>query len=163
MENNEWFPEGYTTPSDVSSFMKLEDGDNTFRILSKPVVGYEYWTTESKPVRSREKFEETPNIKLTKEGKPTTVKHFWSFLVYNYKVNAIQSLELTQASVMKAMKALIENPKWGNPAGYDITINRTGKELLTKYAVVPNPHSALTPEIEEAFANTTIDLEDIFK
>lgn len=163
-ENENWFPEGYTTPSDVSSYMKLEDGDNNFRILSKPVIGWEYWTEENKPKRSKTKWETTPSdIKLDKDGKATSIKHFWSFLVYNYKVGAVQSFEITQATVMKALKALIENPKWGAPTGYDITINRTGKELLTKYSVVPNPHSPLTDEIKEQVAKSEIDLESIFE
>jgi len=158
-----WFPEGYKVPVDVSSFMKLEDGDNTFRVLSPAVVGYEWWDEENKPHRSKTKPEATPeNIRLTKEGKPTAVKHFWSFLVYNYKLEAVQSLELTQATVMKAIKALVENPKWGNPSGYDITVNKTGKELLTKYSVVPNPHSEVSEVIKEALSKTDIDLEAIF-
>jgi hypothetical protein len=157
-----FFPDDYKVPTDAGSFMKLENGDNTFRVLSKPVIGYEYWTGDNKPIRSREKPEETPNIKLTKEGKATPVKHFWSFLVYNYRTESVQSFEITQSSIMKALKALIENPKWGSPMKYDVTINKTGQDLLTKYAVVPNPHSPLTPEIEKALEATDIDLETIF-
>ncbi len=164
MDKDEFFPDGYETPVELSSFMKFEDGDNTFRILSKPVMGWEYFTTENKPKRSRNAYEEVPNdIKAGKDGKPTKPKHFWSFLVWNYKLEAVQSLELTQTSVMKAMKALIENSKWGSPLKYDITINRTGKELLTKYSVVPNPHSEITEEMSEALKNTDIDLESVFE
>ncbi len=159
---NEWFPEGYEAPVDVSAFMKLQDGDNTFRVLSPAVTGWEYWSEDNKPVRSKTKFEETPGIR-SNNGKPTVPKHFWTFLVWNYKTESVQSLEITQATVMKAIKALVENPKWNSPLGYDITINKTGKELLTKYNVVPNPHSPLTPEQEEALKNTEIDLEAIFE
>ncbi len=159
-----WFGAGYELPVADSQFMQLEDGDNTFRILSKPVMGYEYWTTENKPKRSKVNWDVTPaDIRKDPKGKDTKVKHFWSFLVYNYATKSVQSLEITQTTIMKAMKALIENPKWGSPEKYDVTINKTGKDLLTKYAVVPNPHTALTPEIEKALAGTDIDLESIFE
>jgi len=163
MAKDNFFPDDYEAPVDVSSFMKFIDGDNTFRVLSSAIVGYEYWNNESKPVRSQTKPEETPaDISLNKEGKPTAVKHFWAFLVYNYDVNAVQSLEITQSTVMKGMRSLIENPKWGDPKGYDITVTRTGKDLLTKYAVVPNPHAEVTPEVVEALEKSEIDLSNIF-
>lgn len=159
-----WFPEGYDVPVAESNFMNLEDGDNTFRILSKPVMGYEYWDTENKPHRSPTNWETQPaDIRIEKDGKPSKIKHFWNFLVFDYKTNAIKTYEVTQTTIMKALKALIENPKWGSPTKYDITINKTGKELLTKYAVVPNPHTALTPEIEEAKAKSDLDPQSIFE
>lgn len=162
-ENNEWFPEGYTVPEAPSSFMTIEDGENTIRILSKPVMGYCYWTKDKKKVYSKEEWAITPDdAALDKNGKPTAPKYFWAFLVYNYATKTVQSLEITQSTIMKPLKALIDNPKWGNPTKFDITLNKTGKELLTKYAVVPNPHSEITPEMSEALASTTIDLESVF-
>lgn len=161
---NKWFPEGYEAPVAESDFYKLEDGDNTFRILSKPVMGYEYWSQDEKPHRQKENWVEVPaDIRKDKTGKNTKIKHFWNFLVFNYKTNSVQSFEITQTTIMKALKALIENPKWGSPEKYDITINKTGKDLLTKYAVVPNPHTELTPEVSKALAETDIDLESIFE
>lgn len=161
-----WFPEGFTLPVPETSFYALEDGDNTFRILSKPVMGYEYWDVNNKPHRQKENWVEVPaDIRIDPKGKKTKIKYFWNFLVYNYVSKSVQSYEITQTTIMKALKALIENPKWGSPSGekgYDITINKTGKELLTKYNVVPNPHSPLTPEIEKAFSETEINLESIF-
>ena len=158
-----FFPDGYETPVNVSSFMKLEDGANLIRIVSNAVPGYEYWDVDNKPHRSKVKWETQPvNIRLTKEGKPTPIKHFWVFLVYNYKLEAVQSLELTQATVMKSIKALVDNPAWGNPTKYDLSIDKTGKDLATKYSVIPNPKTPLTPEITELVKNTDIDLEGIF-
>lgn len=157
-----WFPEDYEAPSEVSAFMKLAEGDNTFRILSPLVTGYEYWTEDNKPIRSKTKWENTPSDIKHRDGKPTAVKFFWTFLVYNYKENAVQSLEITQSSIMKSLTSLIENPKWGNPTRYDITVNKVGKELLTKYSVVPNPHSPITPEMQAALDACTIDINEIF-
>ena len=162
VEEEGFFPEGYEAPVEISSFMRLEDGDNKFRILSGVVTGWEYWTADKKPVRSKTEWENIPDNIQMRDGKPTAIKYFWSFLVYNYEAEQVQSLEITQKTVMKAMTALIENPAWGNPKGFDITINKTGKELLTKYAVVPNPHSKITDEIQKALDDSTIDLEEIF-
>jgi hypothetical protein len=164
VEEEGFFPADYQAPSDSSSFMNFADGDNTFRILSKPVMGFEYWTADNKPVRQRDNWTEIPtDSKLDKKGKPTAPKHFWNFLVYNYKDECLQTLEIKQVSVMKAIKTLIENPKWGSPLKYDLTVNKTGKDLLTKYAVVPNPHSEISAEIKKELDATTISPEDIFE
>jgi len=160
---SDFFPEGYETPVNVGSFMKLEDGANLIRIVSHAVPGYEYWDVDNKPHRSKVKWEIQPtDIRLTKEGKPTPIKHFWQMLVYNYKLGAVQSLELTQATIMKSIKSLVENPAWGNPQDYDISIDKTGKDLLTKYSVIPNPKVPITLEIAKLVKNTDIDLESIF-
>ena len=35
--------------------------------------------------------------------------------------------------VLDAILALSKNPKWGNPKNYDITVNREGDGLTTKW------------------------------
>lgn len=161
--SDQFFPEGYEAPADVSAFMKFEDGANTFRVLSPAVTGFEFWDSENKPHRSKIKFEETPDIRIEKSGKPSVPKHFWVFLVWNYKTESVQSLEITQKTVMKDIKALVDNPQWGNPTKYDLTVNKTGKDLLTKYSVMPNPHSPISEDIQKALDENTIDLEEIFE
>lgn len=127
--------------------MKLQDGENTFRIVSSAITGFEYWTnTEpSVPVRSRTAFVSTPkDIKLDpKTGKPTAIKHFWAFVVYSYRADKRQILEITQSGIQTAIKALVDNKKWGDPKKYDITVNRSGNGLETEYSTMPNPHSEL--------------------
>jgi len=166
MSKDEFFPAGYETPVDVSSFMKMKDeGEYTIRILSSAVVGYEYFTTENKPKRSKTPFTEPLlDIKIDeKTGKETTPKHFWVFLVYNYALKAVQSLEITQKTLMNQIKAYVDNPKWGNPTGYDLKITKVGQKLLTKYTVQAEPHTPITPEIAEMAKNSDIDLEMIFE
>ena len=62
MSNNVRMPvDAEKVPQNSSDdFMKLEDGENHFRVLSEPVIGYEYWTEEPKPVRTKEKLLEQP-------------------------------------------------------------------------------------------------------
>ncbi len=151
-----FFENDYKLPS-TDNYMKFREGENTFRVLSSAIVGYEYFTKENKPVRSKLPFDETPNIK---DG--GDVKHFWAFAVWNYADERVQVLELTQKSIMQNMKALIDNKRWGNPQGYDITVSRTGNGLNTEYTLMANPHSVLEEHIAEAWAKAKIDLTELY-
>lgn len=157
-----FLPEDYSVPS-TSDFMKFQKGENTFRVMSPAVTGFEYWTTEKKPIRSATKWATTPaDIALDADGNPTSIKHFWNFIVWNYNDKAIQSLEITQKGVMDSIKALADNAKWGNPMKYDITVVKEGEGLKTKYAVQPNPHAEVTPEIVAEFEAKGMKAESIF-
>lgn len=158
--NNNFFPsEDYKMPV-TSNYLKLTEGDHTFRALSSAVVGWEYFNKDNKPIRSRTVFEEMPSD-LKKDGR---INHFWAFIVWNYDENRIQILELTQKTIMGPMQALIKNPKWGNPKGYDITITRKGTTMQdTDYAVVPNPHTPITDDIQKAFEKSKVNLEALFE
>lgn len=162
MKDNFFPSEDYKLPVS-SNYMKFIEGDNTFRVLSSAIVGYEYWTKENKPVRSKELWDEVPiDIKWEKDGS-YRINHFWAFVVYNYEAKKIQILELTQKGIMKTMQGLIKNSKWGNPNGYDITVSRSGSGFDTEYSVVPNPHSKLDVKIEEQYEIKNINLEALFK
>jgi hypothetical protein len=139
--------------------MKFQPGLNSIRILSSAIVGYEYFTGENKPVRQKEPFEEMP-IDIKQGGK---VKPFWAFVVYNYQLKMVQILELTQKSIMTAIKALVDNPKWGVPQNYDIAITKTGEGMDTEYTVQGEPPIAEpSEEIKAAFAAKYVNLEALF-
>jgi hypothetical protein len=58
---------------------------------------------------------------------------------------------------------LIDNSKWGNPKGYDITITRKGTTMNdTEYSVMPNPHSEVSEEIKSGFEKLNVNLEALF-
>ena len=40
---------------------------------------------------------------------PTSIKHFWAFVVWNYNDNLIQILEITQATIQRGLKIKIDN------------------------------------------------------
>ena len=142
----------------TSNYMKFKDGVNTFRVLSSAIVGYEYFKDDNKPVRSRHDFDGTPGIK--KDGE---VKHFWAFAVWNYEAERIQILELTQKGIMSYMQSLINNKKWGNPTGYDITVTKTGAGLKTEYDTMAEPHSVVDNKISEAWSKCKIDLTELYE
>jgi hypothetical protein len=66
-------------------------------------------------------------------------KHFWAFAVWNYADNAVQILEVTQATILGQSSGLISNTDWGDPRGYDISVIRKGQSLDTEYTVQPSP------------------------
>lgn len=139
--------------------MKLEKGENRFRILSdEALIGYEYWTAEKKPVRLREFPEVQPEDMRTED----TMKEFWVFLVWNYKVEKVQILELTQTSIKEQLQTYVDDPDFGDPMGYDIVIKRAGDGLETKYSIIAKPPADIPKKALEAFNNVTVNLEALF-
>lgn len=163
MQNQESFlGDSYKAPVSGSSYMKLQKGENVIRILSNAVTGFEYWNNDNKPVRSKEMFSNTPDIKSDMDGNPTKVKHFWSFVVYNYDTKNIEILQINQATIQGDIQALVNDEDWGNPKGYDIKITRSGEKLETKYSVNPKPAKPVSDEILAKYNAMNINLEALF-
>jgi len=158
---NEFLPKNYSVPSSGGNYMKFKQGDNNFRILSSAIIGYEYWTTENKPVRSKEQFKETPNAKEDKDGK-VSIKHFWAFVVVDLDDSVIKILEVTQLSIQNIIKSFVDNKTWGDPKGYDLNVNRAGEGLETKYTVMPSPHSPVDKDVEFEYKSMEIDLNALY-
>lgn len=160
--NNDFFPESDYEIPETSSYMKFTEGDNKFRVLSSAIVGWQYWNTQNKPVRRQENWDSVPDdIKIEKDG-GVKINHFWAFIVYNYRAKKVQILEITQKGIMKYIKGLVKNPKWGNPKGYDIVINKTGSGFDTEYTYIADPHAPVEKHIEEQFGRMKIDLNLLF-
>lgn len=159
---DDFFPTpNYEIPQ-TSNYMKFDIGDNKFRVLSSAIVGYEYWTTDNKPVRKRENWNTVPDdIKMDKDGN-IKISHFWAFVVYNYGAKKIQILEITQKGIMKYIKGLTEDVDWGNPKGYDLKVNRTGSGFDTEYVTTAIPHSPVRPEILEQYGKLNINLDALY-
>lgn len=170
--DNSFLPTGYTAPKASGNYFKLEKGENRFRILSSAIIGYEYWTVDKKPVRSRTPFNGTPqdakleDVKdqqgnvIRREFRP---KHFWAFVVWNYAESKIQVMEITQTTIMSAIEALVKNPKWGKPQGYDIVVTATGDGFDREYSTVPEPHTdAPTADISNIYLEQLFDGGDPF-
>ena len=159
---NNFLPKSYEVPVSGGKYMKLQQGDNQFRVLGSAIIGWQYWTTDKKPVRSKTPFENAPvNAKL--DNGVFKPKHFWAFPVWNYKDNAVQILEVTQSTIQSSIKALVDDSDWGDPKGYDIKINRSGEVLDTEYTVNPKPHTPIKLEIQSEYANTPLDLNELYR
>lgn len=150
---NSFLPEGYKTPDSGGNYMKFDQGDNEFRILSKTLVGWEYWNLENKPVRIEGVAKPAVDpalIKVDAQGNQH-LKHFWAFVVYNYKAKAIQILQINQNKIQKDLESYIVNPKWGNPFLYDFNVKKSGEKLQTKYQIIATPPAPVTDEVKAAY------------
>lgn len=163
-----FLPENYKVPTTNNYLKKFSIGENNIRILSSAIIGYEYWRKDKdgkpEPVRSEIPFKGIPQDAQFNEktGKKDEPKHFWAFIVWNYSDEKIQICEITQATIQSAIVLLVKNKKWGDPKGYDITINRVGEGLLSEYSIVPSPHSELSQKIKDEFVNRKINLKAIY-
>ena len=42
-------------------------------------------------------------------------------------------------NIFSQIKAFVEDPEYGDPVGYDITVTKEGEKLATTYTIVPSP------------------------
>jgi hypothetical protein len=163
---NDFLPQGYEPPVSTGNYMRLEDGENTFRILSSAIIGYEYWidytNEEGKASRKpiRKKMDE--KIDISQVPEPDKIKHFWAFVVYNEDIEKIQILEITQKTIQKDIRALTNNKNWGDPKEYSICITKTGKELETKYSTMGIPPKLLDKSILDQYKEMNINLDALW-
>lgn len=159
----EFLPKNEEIPSGLDKYMKLEQGENKFRVLGSPVIGYEGWKTQEdgskRPVRVPKG--ETMDIDLVDD--PEEIKYFWALPVWNYKTEKIQILMLTQKTILRTILGLSRSKDWGSPLGYDIAVIREGEGMKTEYNVIPSPHKELDKKIEKTWKETKINLELLFE
>lgn len=158
---DEFLPKDYEVPRKSMNYMRLEEGENRFRVLDAPILGWIWWVTGNdgsrKPIRipSDQKAPETVD--------KDEIKHFWAMPIWNYGEEKIQILELAQKSIQKAIKNLADDPDWGNPTGYDLVISKSGQKLDTEYQVSPKPAKKLDPGILQLYADMHIDLTALYR
>ena len=157
--------------------MKFVQGKNRIRFIGNPVSGFVFFgktkrddgSETVKPYRRRESegefsLEEMINrdVRMKPDGEIEGQKYFVMGLVYNYQKQKLQVLEVTQKSILKALKSYVESEEYGHPSGYDLTIEKKGDGLNTEYTVIVSPPKPLSDEIVEAVGNTSCDLQKIF-
>lgn len=151
----DFLPEGYEAPQGGGSYLKLQQGENKLRILSKPIIGWLDWK-DNKPYRFR--FNRKPEKPMS--DKP--IRHFWALVVFDYNENAIKIWEVTQSTIQKAIEDLAKNEDWGSPHQYDIKITKKGQEKQTEYSVMPSPKKDLIAEIKQAAKDKPVHLEALY-
>lgn len=152
-----FLPPDYELPSSAHNYMKLQDGENKFRILARPVIGWLDWK-DKKPIRYPMNGAKPQPVDPTKP-----VKHFWAFPVWNYNESSVQVLEITQASIQAKISNLAKDEDWGDPLQYDLKVTRSGAMLETKYDINPVPAKPLSEEIKAAFRAKPCNLEALFE
>lgn len=146
----------YQAPQGSANYAKLQDGENRFRILAKPIIGWVGWSAGT-PSRFTMKNRPDKNFD---DNKPA--KHFWDMLVWNYQTKSVQILEITQTLIQQALQTLARSEDWGNPYEYDIIITKSGKDKNTKYNVQPAKPKPLTDEIKKAALDKPVYLEALY-
>jgi len=161
-----FLPEGYQEPVE-SNYMSFEEGENTFRVLGKATVGWEYWKEveiEGKTVNRPVRVKEHENIPLadvvTNKFGNLNLSYFWAFPVYNFDALKIQILTIKQKTVRRPMNKTINNPKWGDPKDYNFVVSRDKDESgKTNYTVGVEPKEKLDESIIEKFNGMKIDMK----
>jgi hypothetical protein len=136
-------PANYEVPQSGGSsmFVKLEPGENRFRILGEPTLGYINWD-DGKPTR----FKEPGDAPTGAED----IKHFWFVPVW--MKDQVCFLEMAQKSVITELAFLDSNEDWGDLTEYDVIVRREGEKLDTTYFVSPCPKKALPKAAKDAWA-----------
>jgi len=149
----DFLPDDYEQTKTANGYMKLPEGDNKLRILSKPIVGWQDWGTDNKPIRY--KMNDRP-LKSVDPKKP--IQRLWSMIVWNYTDQKINILNITQKTIQNSIETLVRNSDWGMPNTFDLTISRKGKGQQCEYTITPSPKKELSFEIVKAFKETPINL-----
>lgn len=152
-----FLPEGYTLPTSSDNYFKFEKGKNKFRVLSSAVAGWQYWTEDKEVKRSKEKFEKLENIKKG-EGQ----QHFWAFVVYNYDLEKIQILQITQKTIQKEIYKLIEDEDFGDPREYDLIVRKEGEGKTGTTYSIQAKDSDIDEDIIDEYEQLDVDLEKLF-
>jgi len=153
----------YINPSKIPADVPFR-----FRILSdQPLMGWEYWTIDNRPVRlpydqsspTLGKPTKAPqDIRLLEDGKADKIKHFWAFIVWDYGAQSVKLFQATQQSIQTAIRELAQDGDWGHPRGYDLKLVRTGKGLQTEYSLLPGRQGEIPPEALAALDANPINL-----
>jgi hypothetical protein len=138
------------TRSSTGLFMRLEQGKNRVRILSKgPTQFYQHYipnnvdgkfitvkcTSDSNTCPACLKAKQANS---SKERESWSVKPRWYIQVLDRKDGGFKILEIPN-SIVTAIKELSEDPDWGPTHKYDVTITRNPKGANPLYRVQASP------------------------
>ena len=160
MSENTFLPSGYDIPDSSTGYMKFKIGENRFRVLSSAIIGWESWIKDDEGNRKPRRWRMDEKINVEDVGDDP--KHFWAFVVWNYGVEKIQILEVTQKGIMKSIQSLTKDEDWGGPKQYDIVVTREGEGLDTEYQVQPKPKKELDEGIKQFYKDLHINLEALY-
>ena len=145
-------PEDYKLKESTGwNYFKITEEPQDFRILTSPIIWWEYFKVDwdkVKPVRQKAEFDGIPSD--SKDGnKP---KEFWAFVVWNHNLKRVQIMEITQQSIKKEIIKYAKNSDWGDPKLYDFRIEKSWKGKETRYSLTASPKSKFEDADEEQLA-----------
>lgn len=151
------FSSTYEVPKLSGNYLKLKPNTSVnVRMLDNPITGWEWWDEsdgKKTPIRVKEREEVPPGI---------DARHFWAVPVWNLDEGRLQIWTVKQRGVMEKILVLSKNKSWGSPVGndgYNLSVERMGDGLLTKYNVTPEPKSDVPIEAVKALAEAALEME----
>lgn len=161
----EFFGEGYKLP-EVSTwkYSRIEkDKTLRIRILSKPLIGWEYFNTEKKPVRSKTRPVKLENPSIsTYTWKEAPAQEFWALKVYNVDSKQIEVFSINKKTIKEMMMNLYLDDDYWSFLNYDLKISKTWEGTETKYSVLPWKVEPLSKEVLELAEKTPVNLEALY-
>jgi len=149
-------------PDTGGKYLKLsKQAECTFRVLGEPIMGTVGWKKiDGKDTPIRVPIEEA--ISVNDVDDPSNIKYFWAMVVYHNEDKQIKILDITQKTVLKAIKTLASDDDYGDPINYDIKVSKTGEGLDTEYQVTPKPPKKLDDDIAKAYKEANINLNALY-
>lgn len=148
-----------TNSSRESDFLKIEEGENTVRVMSNPIPYSIHWLENNGKKKKFNSPADNPALVRRLEDAGFKKKQSYFLKVLDRKTEKYKILEIGP-QIFNGIKTLYSNKKWGKLSGYDISINRAPKGTQPLYSVSPNPHEALSADIKAKFVefNDRVDL-----
>lgn len=170
VEGNDFLPADYEPPKSSSRYTKFEDWKTIrIRVLSSPILGWEYWDKTSKdPKPVRLPYNEVSyKLSISEANKnekkdDKKVNHFWAMKVWNYETKAIEVCEITQKTVHASIRNLTADIDFKNPIDYDLKITKTKNWDKTTYEVAPWVPKPITDEIKKESDEIKVQLRALF-
>jgi hypothetical protein len=153
-----FFPEEdkYMGNTDYFKPSKIVEGDEVrIRILSQPIVGWENWSEDNKPIRFYP--DKKPRV-APNPAKP--MKEFNAMLIWNYDLGVLQIWSFGQKNLKASLKSLAQNK--GSPLLYDIFVSKHGEGKDTRYILRSSSPSKLDKDIAEVYQETPVNLYALY-
>lgn len=144
-----------------SSFYALEVGQNKFRIVSDFAWGYKFNFKN----KAEGEAKGHPFYKLNaKEVDENRIKLVLTacMVVYDYQEKTLKPFNIQQKNILNAIKAYVDNPKFGEPTGYDLVISKKGEGKETRYTVIADPPENPSAEVLVAIEGATINVQNAY-
>jgi hypothetical protein len=148
------------TESGESKYVKFKIGENKLRIVSDVYESLRHQlkiNDQFKNIACPKTLDRTAPCPICSMGdKP---KDRWIVKVIDRSSNTVKILE-SGHMIFGQLSSLNENPEYGDPREFDITITRKGEKLDTEYNVIPaRVNSKLTAEEIKMVKDDKFDLE----
>lgn len=146
-----------------SGFYELQDGQNEFRIVSPFAWGYKFNFKNSAEGAEKEyPFYKTDDPEVAKNRSKLQLTA--AMVVYDYATKELKPFNVHQKNILNAIREYFNNPKYGDPTGYDLVITKKGSGKETRYpSIMANPPEELSKEVQEALEKAVINVNNVYE